>query len=236
MSLTRADILTRAKDVLDDSGDQLLSDAKCYRAFNEAQRQWAKDTLCLSTQLSLNVVAGTGGYALSAISSRVFELVRVRYRETISSWWRDLSRVNLSDLTADYTDTNRTGIPTRYALSDNATLTLWPIPSLTTAGGVSIDAVMIPADLSESADDTTPLSFPDTHREGLLWGLVRELCVRGANDPTLLARLEYAQGRYDEEVARHVRTLWEGGGRMNSKLASPADREGEFYFDGMSVR
>lgn len=206
MSITRAQIIQRSRDRLDNDGTERLTDARLYRAFNDVQRDWADDTKCLSAQVAVDLTSGQQSYDLSApqdpldpdlATPNLLQIRRVRI--LLGSQRRDLEPVSFDRLPESYEIYN--GLPCLWAARGTSTLYVWPTPASTIANGLLIDSFNLPADLAEDAsDDAAALPFPDSHRRGLVLGMCLAMVEIGLDEPTTAARLGLLRQGYAAEL------------------------------------
>lgn len=210
-TLTRADIIQQARDLLATADTTILDATKMNRAFQRAQRQWAEDTESLSTEVQTDMVASKQLYDLDYLVPRCHKVRRVRILYATGSTVtgqpipanpkHELRYIAFEDLPENY-EIYR-AFPSRWSARGTSDLYLWPKPSTTVSGGLFIDTFNYPADLPlDATGDGISLEFPNSHERGLIWAMCAKTCELDPADPLLGGRLEYFETRLIAEVGR----------------------------------
>jgi hypothetical protein len=151
MSLIRADIITRARRILNYQEDEIVSAAALYEAFNYASEAWARRTKCLSQVRKISTVGNQQEYALP---SGIVEVRSLGY--LTGSQYRPFGKGEQIDALPSTWQTDY-GDPIRWATRGLQRLILYPTPSGSLTNGLLLDYWYVPTDLAEVATPDTSL-------------------------------------------------------------------------------
>lgn len=203
MALTRASIIQRARTRLATEDTQVFTPARLFSAFNDAQRRWAEDVKCLSSEVAADLDANTAEYDLTTVAPLAFEFRKVRVLPSTGGRYQEIGFVSLEDFPEDRELVK--AVPDRYSTRGMTTLVLYPIPPGDVTAGLALDCYNYPADLAEdSTADATALSFPVSHREGLTLAMMIAMVEIAWEDDSLQSRLPLLQVQYEAQKVKQI--------------------------------
>lgn len=154
-----SDILAHVKRQFGDESGAQITNEDIIRWINAGQKEIASLTKCIEKKAVTNVVQGQYDYPLPTESAT--DIVALRYKGAT------LPGMSFQQFEANYQDSD----PLRIQTADpqvwtmwGSTITLWPTPSTSTVGGITVYFIGVPAVVTAPGD---LLTIPDIHYEAL---------------------------------------------------------------------
>lgn len=195
MSETRGTVKAWAKSVFESGITKaFVTDANWNDICDRAQRQICADTQCRRETFTVVSVADQAEYAWP---DRLLEAREV--------WWKDFGTQ-----LAEYSEDEMiecfgnwrgaaSGTPARYVwngIEATGRLTLHPAPGVD-GTKILVRGYSVPANL---ANDAATIELRAPYDELLVWKMVMMACELNTDDPDVLRKLAYYEGRYGEKA------------------------------------
>jgi len=201
MSFTRAQVIQRARDLVNSEDINVFTPLRLYRLYNELRREWAIEVRGIHAEHDLNVVQGQNKYDLRVLIPAANRIQRVRWRPSSTSVPRELPYCPYRRLLSTYGFYQATAL--QWSSLGLTTLVIDPIPSSTIVGALIVDTYDNPPDLDETTatnnpDDSAAEPWPDYQRPALAMGMATKMAWLANQDTSMAARWPILNARYEQ--------------------------------------
>lgn len=223
MAMTDTQAVAELRDRLNETTAATWTDTQLLKFLNEALRDVARRTQCMTTQSTINVTANVNEYTLGSDILRIFRVEYVpgdgrrtpltprAYEAMDAVWWSDQDR-QVSD-------------PVFYTVWGNppaAKLKVYPTPSLTTVNGFRLFYAKLPTVLATGAVAGVTIDMAEGWID-LVLDYAEYLALRRDRQTDIMAEV---LAQYERKIG----DMMTGG--LNDAGAGMIDANSEMTFDG----